>query len=357
MKILIAGQFRNWAIERHYTRYLKEYAEVDTFPAEDIFDDFYHKSTAHKLVFRMGLSAIYKKIARRLIEKATSFRPDVLLVFKGMRILPEALTALKRRGIRLANYNPDHPFLFSSRGSGNANVSNSIGLYDLHFCYSRDVQRRIGRDFGIATAFLPFGYELAPAVFDKISEEAEIPRACFIGNPDPLRVDYLQSLAATGLPVDVYGHGWHKTLPPTTKLHIHAAVYGEEFWRKMRAYRVQVNIFRPHNVGSHNMRTFEIPAAGGIMLAPDSAEHREFFAGGNEAFFYKDKEDLAAQARYILGLSATAANAIRQQARQRSTGSGYDYRHRAGEAFDALRGVVEYAGVFRPHIETKETSI
>jgi spore maturation protein CgeB len=341
MKILIAGQFKSWALEHHYTRYLQEHAEVETFPAEDIFDDFYRKSTGHKVAFKLGLSAIYKKIARQLLEKAEAFQPDAVLVFKGMRILPEALKALKSRGILLSNYNPDHPFHFSSRGSGNANVTNAIGLYELHLCYSRAVQQRLEREYAVRTAFLPFGYELPAAVFEEAAKVAEVPRVCFTGNPDRTRVEYLSALAAAGLPVDVYGHGWSKAVPAAANLQIHDAVYGEEFWKKMRAYRVQVNIFRPHNEGSHNMRSFEIPAVGGIMLAPDSPEHRAFFAEGKEIFIYKNKEDMVAQARCILEMPASAAGAIRRQTRQRSLDGGYDYEHRARQAFEAIQQLVE----------------
>ncbi|MFQ5446052.1 MAG: glycosyltransferase [Saprospiraceae bacterium] len=340
MKILIAGQFKSWALERHYARYLREYAEVDTFPAEDIFDDYYRKSFVHKAFFKLGFSAIYQKIARQLLQKAEAFRPDVLFVFKGMRIVPEALKALKSKGIHLANYNPDHPFLFSSRGSGNGNVTRSIGLYDLHLCYSRVVQQRLEREYPVRTAFLPFGYELSAGVFEAASKVGEIPRACFIGNPDRTRVEYLRVLAAAGVPVDVYGHGWAKALPAITNLQIHDAVYGDDFWKKMRAYRVQLNIFRPHNEGSHNMRTFEIPAVGGIMLAPDSPEHRAFFAGSKEIFIYKNKADLIAQAQRILNMPSSAAGAIRQQARQRSLAGEYAYKNRAEEVFVAFRQLI-----------------
>ena len=337
MKILIVGQQKDWAIEHHYIRHLSAYTSVGVYPAEEVFDDFYWKSKWNKIRFRLGLSRIQQKIGQGLLAKARSFRPDIIWVFKGMRLLPGVLKKLKSEGFFLVNYNPDHPFIFSSKGSGNQNVTDAVGLYDLHLCYSHSVAGRIEKEYGIPTALLPFGYELPDDLFSEINNTPEILKACFIGNPDPKRVAYLKAMAAAGVSVDVYGHGWDKHLPPTPGLNIFPAAYKKEFWKNMRAYRVQVNIFRPHNEGSHNMRTFEIPAAGGIMLAPDNHQHRSFFKQGEEVFFYKNKKELIAGAKYILTLPKEKADRIRRKARRRSVQSGYDYKSRAAQAADAFQ--------------------
>lgn len=336
MNILVVGQHRNWALERHYHRYLSEMAAVEVFPIEDLFDDYYQASILNKVKTRLGLSGIYQSLAGELLQKVHDFRPDIVLVFKGMSILPEALRQLRSEGIFLANYNPDHPFHFSSRGSGNSNVTKAIGLYDLHFCYSRQVAERISSEYGIATAMLPFGYELPEGDYDKIAGEREELSVCFVGNPDPIRTQVVRQVAQAGFPVAVFGHGWHKKLAGQSGLEIHDAVYGLDYWRTLRRHRVQLNIFRPHNAGSHNMRTFEVPAAGGIMLAPDSEDHRRFFTEGKELFTYSSQEDMLSKIEMLVGLSANEANAIRKAARQRSVSEGYDYRSRAGQLYKSL---------------------
>ena len=62
MKILIVGQQKEWAIEHHFVRYLSTEAEVEVYAAEDVFDDFYRKSTLHKIWYKSGLSTIEKRI-------------------------------------------------------------------------------------------------------------------------------------------------------------------------------------------------------------------------------------------------------------------------------------------------------
>jgi hypothetical protein len=255
--------------------------------------------------------------------------------------LPEVLKRVKKTGVKIANYNPDHPFLFSTAGSGNRNVTQSLPLFDLHLCYSREVQRRIEADLHIPTAFLPFGFELDEDVFNDASALPELPAACFIGNPDAIRTAHIRALADGGLPIDVFGNGWEKFLKNTRNVRVHKAVMGREFWQKMRAYRLQINVFRPHNEGSHNMRTFEVPAVGGILLAPDSPEHREFFRPEEEIFLYKTKSEMVEKARQILDLPAGIAADIRRKARNRSLLAGYSYENRAAQAYRAFFQLLE----------------
>ena len=338
MKILIVGQQKEWAIEHHYQRYLAQWAEVEVFPVDDIFDEYYWASLKNKLKVKLGISSIYKKINKAFLEKIATVEPDIVWVFKGMRIGPKALKKAKKMGVLLANYNPDHPFQFSSAGSGNANVTNSIGLFDLHFCYDKRVAERIEKEFASQTAILPFGYELADDVFQKAQAQQEVNAACFIGTCDPIRVQEVCALAAAGIEMHVHGDNWDKMLPAgTANVHIHPPVYGNDYWYALRRYRLQLNIFRPHNIGAHNMRTFEVPAIGGIMLAPDSPDHRHYFEVGEEVFIYRSQEEMIDQAKKILAMSTDQASEVRQNAHLKSITNGYSYEQRARQAAEVFK--------------------
>ncbi|HLY70820.1 MAG TPA: hypothetical protein VKR53_13905, partial [Puia sp.] len=140
-KILIVGSDQVWSIERIYLKYLAELGiDTELFAAQNLFYDYYKKSAFNKIVFRLGVSFIYNKINKLLVEKAHQYKPDVICIFKGMEIFPETIDKLKVKGCKVVNYNPDNPFIFSGRGSGNKNVKNSIGRYNLHFTYDKAVQ-------------------------------------------------------------------------------------------------------------------------------------------------------------------------------------------------------------------------
>ena len=168
MRLLVVGADSNYAIENSYVKYLsetKEITKVDFFRAQNRFLAYYNKSTLNKISYRLGLSTVLRNINRALINEIEKDKPDLVFVFKGMEIFPETLRWAKKKGVRLANYNPDSPFVFSGRGSGNANVTKSIGLYDLHFTYDKEVKDRLDRESAVPCVMLPFGFDLTDELF------------------------------------------------------------------------------------------------------------------------------------------------------------------------------------------------
>jgi hypothetical protein len=114
---------------------------------------------------------------------------------------------------------------------------------------------------------LPFGFELSDKLFKECSEQDEVMKLCFLGNPDKERVQFIEQLA-NSLPIGVYGNDWNKHTIHSN-ITCFGPVYRDGFWKTLYRYRVQLNLMRPHNPASHNMRSFEIPAVGGIGLYPD----------------------------------------------------------------------------------------
>ncbi len=343
MKLLLVGSDYTWSLEKIFSKYLLE-MQVDSrlFAAQNLFYQYYYRSLLHKLIYRAGLSGILRKIDRELRETIDRFRPDVVLVFKGMEITPAALTWIRTQRILLVNYNPDNPFIFSSIGSGNKNISRSIPLYDLHVTYNLEIKKRL-ESAGYPTAFMPFGFDISETIYETCAGQDETVRACFIGNPDAHRVAFLHELADKGIGLDVYGTDWEKHIKHK-KIKLFPATYGIDFWKLLRRYRVQLNLMRVHNEDSHNMRTFEVPGIGGIMLAPDTTEHRLFFRDGKEVFLFSDAAHCAGLIRSILELPKAAADEIRQAARNRSIASNYSYKERTIALLEEVERAYAQAG-------------
>lgn len=336
MRILITGSDKAHAIEALYGRYLmEEGAEIVFFPATSIFYDYYYKSIFNKLRYRAGLSTILKQINNAFIQLVETSKPDVIWVFKGMEFFPETLQLLKEKGTKLVNYNPDNPFIFSGRGSGNRNITDSVELYNFHFTYNLAIQEQLQKQFEARTAWLPFGFDVSEELYKECQAIPETIKACFLGNPDEKRASFIKELASGGISIDVYGNDWSKFVRQGN-VRIFPPVYDEQFWKVLRTYRVQLNLMRVHNEDSHNMRTFEIPGIGGIMVAPETKEHTMFFDDKKEAFFFRDATDCAAIIRQLLQLHFNEANTIRNNARYKSVAAGYTYKERAGFAFKTI---------------------
>lgn len=338
MKILLVGSEKHWAIERYFVKYLRSFgADVRVFPAHDIVYNYHTASLINKILFRSKLRTLYPSINRSLLSIATEWKPDIIWIFKGMEVYPATLKQLRKQHIKLCNYNPDHPFIFKSRGSGNENVRKGVPFYDLHFCYQHDLGLEIENKFGIATEFLPFSYEASEVEFHPDVDESQL-IVCFQGNPDRSRIETIKMLADAGVPVHVYGHNWEKVnWEGRNNLKCFPIQERKVFWKLMQVYRVQLNLFRDYNIGSHNMRSFEIPAAGGIQLAPDSKEQRLFFENGKEIFLFSSPNEMISMAKELLSLSKEEATRIRIASRKRVIESGYTFRDRSEKVYSVFK--------------------
>lgn len=341
MKLLIIGSDKVFSIENFYYKYLIELG-VDTkrFTAQAIFYDYYFSGNIlRKIIFKLGLSSIHKKINNQFKEIVDDFKPDIIWVFKGMEITPESLKWAKSKGIKLINYNPDNPFIFTGKGSGNANVTDSIGLYDFHFTYNLEIQKQLQQQYNAKTDFLPFAFDVSKELFDECSKEDEIVKACFLGNPDKIRSAFLEQLASKGIEIDVFGNDWDKFVTHKN-ITTHMPVYSNEQWKTLRKYRVQINLMRIHNEDSHNMRTFEVPGIGGLQVAPNTKEHQLFFEEGKEIFLYKDIDECVTKINYLLSLSKEQANEFRTLSNNAAINKKYSYKDRTFQVYNVLKSFV-----------------
>jgi spore maturation protein CgeB len=340
MKILMTDSKNERLLAHYYASHLRSMKDITigSLYYTDEFDNYY-KSIWNKATYRIFPKRILDKINSGIIRSIENFKPDLVWIIKGMEIYPETLDYAKKKGIKLVNYNPDHPFIYKSAGSGNEYVKNSIPVYDLHLSYSREILKDLQQSYQITGKWLPFGYEISQETFESATREREIKRVAFTGMADEERKRVIDVLTGAGIQVDLIGPDWQKFFKPSSLINVFDGVYSNSFWNVLRKYRVQINMFRKQNINSHNMRSFEIPGVGGIMLAPYSAEHVEFFEPGKDAFFYKNDEELIERANNILALSDQESGQIRLNARTRSEQSGYSYLVRSEMALEYFKSM------------------
>lgn len=337
MKILTPVSGNRWAVPDCYHRGLVHAgADVETYDIGEA-----PSSLAGRLLRRFR--RMTGSAAARALEAAVAtVRPDVLIVFKGVDYPPATLKRIAARGVRLVNYNTDHPFRFFLPGSGNANVRDSVPLYDLYMTYSGAIAREMAEAYPEQKVLtLPFGHVIDDALFDEIATEPEVVRGCFNGNPDGERAEAVRFLAENGVAIDIYGYGWTKFVSPTPMLRLCTPEAGIDMFRILRRYRFQLNLFRPHNEGSHNLRSFEVPSVGGIGLGPDSPEHRDFYVDGRDAFYFRNSQEMVDVARRLLAMPAEEADAVRRAARARTIELRSHFDDRARTMLAAITDLVK----------------
>ena len=334
MNILIVGSTLPGAMEHAILRGLKLDSRVNRVEIKTT-DAFHASPSVVNKVLRRLSPNFYPGIAafnQQLNKEVEAGDWDVLLVFKGMEIRPAVLRNLRNR-IFLVNYNPDNPFIYSGIGSGNLNMTKSFSLFHLYLTYDRDIATQIERN-GIASGVVPFGFEDNRRFDNILDPQNEIVKACFLGNADENRAHFLMRFAEE-VPLDLVGSGWDKFRFPTT-CRLHPPVYGDAFFDTLRKYRIQLNLMRPHNPNSHNMRSFDIVGSGGVGLMPRTADHTDYFDEGRHLFLFDDVEDAIVQAKAILAEDAETIGTLRSQARAWAVDQGFNYDERAAQMVDCI---------------------
>ncbi len=330
-RVLMSATRNRFKLESCYEQHLQDCWQLSHFHEAD----FVASSRVQQIVRRIWTKSGLQKVNEEFLRLVAVHQPDIAWIFKGAFLFPETLKKIQSTGVFTVNYNADHPFEFASEGSGNQRIAASIPNYDLHLTYSHRIQSQMSAQFpDLPIEVVPFGHDVNDESFRQIRKEEppEINRVCFVGNPDLKRSNLIKDLVSASIPVDVFGAKWNRYLKSHEQLRIHGQANGEALYRTIRRYRVQLNILRSHNLDSHNMRSFEIPACGGIMLAEDSIEHRDFFAGGDEAFFFQSANTLIDMAETLLRERPEKIDAVRRAARERCRISGYSYEDRAEAA-------------------------
>ena len=304
MKVLICGSFWKGSLEQSYAEAFESIGcSVYRFDWEKIE---WGRGRVRSITSRIAA----KWIGAKLIDACVAERPDLIFVIKGRRILPETLRGLKRvlPSVPLVNFNPDSPW---DRANGSRQLLESIAAYDVHFTWNRALIPRFQQSGANIVHYLPFAYD--PRLHSPVQDRPRTPEfdAVFIGTFDQHRDKLLAKLG--GCKLAIWGNDWKRAKFVPQEWIKGEAIYGEDAVRRLNQGLAAINILRPQNVGSHNMRTFEIPATRNILLTDRTVEQEAFLHEGTEMLCYESTDELK---RHLVALrdDAPGAESIRNAA-------------------------------------------
>ncbi len=278
-------------------------------------------------------SALY----RTFLSQAKSFRPDLVLICKGGSILPETLAKIKQStGAMLVNYATDDPL--NPRVS-TRDLIEAIPLYDLYACTKRTIMADVAKAGCPHVVYMPFAYK--PTVhFPEPPETVEEHRrfdsdVAFIGGCDRDRVPFFRALvkAMPDLKLVLYGSFWNRSL--SLRPYWRGLALGRDFRMALGGTKIAINLVRRTNRDGHVMRSFEIPACGGFMLAERTDEHLELFSEGEEAAYFGSPEEMIDMIRYYLGHESERQR-IKDAGRRKVTSGKHAYADRLIEIVHAV---------------------
>lgn len=295
-------------------------------------------------ILQKGIVSIFKRFMvnaekasnDKLIKLCNEFNPDILVVFKGKTIQKGTLLRIKEKiDCILIHFNGDN---HNNPYSTSKNMLDSLALYDVVFTWSHALFEPLYKLGAKRVESLPFAFdETIHGLEDEDVSSDNIPDfahdVVFVGTWDREREKTLSILA--DLDLGIWGPRWKRV---SWKSPLYRCIKGGEVDAKTmgkiyRASKVCLNIMRPQNQESHNMKSFEIPALGGFMLTNRTADHLSIFEEGKEIACFDNVDELRSQIlRYVKEDSIRKEMAKNAQKKVRAC--GHSYTDRAARMID-----------------------
>lgn len=290
MEILVYGWDHVWTIGRMSAHALKKMGH-----------DVHFFDRAGSLLDSVPIVSPKKRRMERLQRKISEIDPDLVFIIKGYELDRALVKSLGEcSDAVLANWNPDNPFMFRSEAHRASNYLDALPAYDLVFIWGDFLFERLREEGASDIRFLPFAADPRihyPADPDP-KYESEI---IFLGHWSEKRQQVVEAL--TDFDLAVYGDKWlRKNLlnAEVRKCVKGKPVRGESYSVAMASADLVLNVVADHAGPEHNMRTFEIPAAGRAMLTNRTEGQERFFTDGEEAIMYNDPEQLPELVKHYL---------------------------------------------------------
>lgn len=193
---------------------------------------------------------------------------DLVVVVKGAFVSPSTIRRI-RHSAPVVCWNADSPFdhALSNRGGM---IHAALGEYDAYVTWSMSLAASL-RDRRDCVIRIPFGID--PALErDSVPPVPTAGRIVLVGTATAERIRLIERLARRR-PV-VFGNGWSGV-----GCEVHPPVFGGAYMAVVADAAWCLNPLRPQNRDSHNMRSFELVAAGAAQLTYDTADHVELLGG------------------------------------------------------------------------------
>jgi len=245
----------------------------------------------------VGHPAGYRAFNAAFVAEARRTAPDLVLVGKGAYFSAATLRRVRdATGAAMVNWASDDPF---NPASSTRDLIESIPLYDLYVCTKRAVMDDVIGAGCARAIYVRFGYKPTLHFPEPPATAEEHHRfdcdVMFIGGGDADRVPYFETLVRTlpGLRLNLYGGYWDRY--SSLRSYWRGNATGRDFRLAVGGAKICVNLVRRANRDDHVMRTFELPACGGFMLAERTGAHQELFVEDREAAFFSTPDELAAK--------------------------------------------------------------
>lgn len=242
---------------------------------------------------RQAVPGLDERAQHRIVRMACQARCDTVINVDS-HLTPAAVSAMRRVGMRVAFWFPDHV----------ANLDRQTMLlapYDAIFFKEPHLVDRLQANLGLPVYYLPQACN--PSWHRPVVPAGTEPYLVIAGNMYPSRVRLLERLIAKSIPIKLYGAGFPRWIgdTPARLAHTGRCVFRENKAEVFRSAAGVLNTMHPAEITGVNSRLFEAAGCGAAVLTEYRPSIEELFDVGTEVLAYRDFDELVDQANRLLG--------------------------------------------------------
>ena len=230
---------------------------------------------------------------KKLYKALNEDMPDLLLCIRCENLSLDFLKEIKsNKNIVLANIYPDNPMVIPGRIT--PRFYDWLAKFDVIFSSDNHVKKVFYQLGAKCVEWLPFAHEpkyhMAKNA-EKVDSRFYGSAISYIGTYGQAQAYWLGRINHFGL--KIWGNGWEKISKNDnlSKVWMRGHGIGSEMWKPIYSSSIVFNMCRVEHMAELSMKTFEIPAAGGLMLSNFTETQNIFFKNGIEAIYYNNLEE------------------------------------------------------------------
>jgi spore maturation protein CgeB len=275
-----------------------------------------------------------RRFSTQVIETCAKASPDVVVAVGAAPVIYDDLQTLRKRGAVCIAYCTDDPWNRTSRARW---YLSALPAYDIVFT-PRRANITDFRALGCPDVrYLPFGYD--QDLFADLDGSPTVPSydILFVGGADHDRLGFMRAFLSSGSSIALVGGYWDRF--PETRPYALGQKTPHELSALTIGAKVNLCLVRRANRDGHVMRSFEIAAIGGCMLAEDTPEHREIFGADGECVVYFTGAAQAAERATALIGNPKERDRLSQAVRKRVGVERNTYQARLHAMLDAAHNI------------------
>lgn len=334
-KVLVIGPLEEGALAQSYAQAFERLGlEVARFDSERALRQA-SRFTGNRVLRRALRSVLWNRVNREALQVAQRVRPDLIFAVKCSFFHPETIRQIRKStGVPFVNHYPDHPYMgvrWRPREASalRRDLIEVLRQYSIVFMWERSLMERLERD-GVEARFLAFAAD--PELYRPRSGDEGLQCAACNAPHDVAfvatfsRARCAEVAAIRRHTVAIWGNNWPREWRGLSGQHrVHPPVWGRAVSEVYARAPVSLNVLNAENLGGPNMRTFEIPASGGVVLARYSREQDEFFPEGEAAVYYRSPQEIDDKIELLLG-DRDLRRRLRRNALRLAAEQTYDVR-------------------------------